>query len=80
MRVLDDILQRAKRLRREELSRLVGKLDEYLSLPSDEKRAHEKGPYARTLALSGAARSASADVSSHKGKHIADAYVSRRGA
>ena len=80
MRSLDDIFQRAKRLKREELSRLMGKLDEFLSATADEKRAPESGPYSRTLALSGAARSAAADVSSHKGKHLADAYASRRGA
>ena len=53
MRSLDDILEGAKRLKREELSRLVGKLDEHLSATADEKHAQEKDPYARTYRFPG---------------------------
>lgn len=79
MRDRDDILQRAKQLKRSELFRLIGQLDVYLS-SSDEKKTLRKGRplYAGTLALSGAARSAYSDVSTHKGKHLADIYASRR--
>jgi hypothetical protein len=77
MRTLDDILRRAKRLKRDELSVLVKQLDEHLSRANGH-RAAQKGPYARTLALSGTARSNSTDVSSHKGKYLAEAYAPRR--
>ena len=78
MRTLDEILRRAKRLKPDELSRLVSQLDELLLSDANGDRAAHRGPYRRTLALSGVARSESTDVSTHKGKHLARAYAARR--
>jgi hypothetical protein len=101
MRTLEDILRRAKRLKRDELSRLIKQLDEHLASAANGNRAATlKGPngrtspsraarprgtkklrrvsYARTLALSGTVHSGLTDVSSHKGKYLAEAYAARR--
>ena len=101
MRAVDDILRRAKRLKRGELSRLVKQLDAHLSATANGAQAERKGPhdrtralsrdarsgnrkkrpkvsYARSLALAGTAHSDYVDVSSHKGKHLAEVYAPRR--
>src|SRR5712692_10199700 len=75
---VDDILERVKRLKPEELLLLMEQLARFLTVMADEERALQKGPKKHTLALSGKARSASSDVSSRKSKHIADAYAPRQ--
>jgi hypothetical protein len=95
MRSVDDILRRAKRLKRGELSRLVKQLDEHLLSTANGDRAvpkrrarkeqarhtrsrkRSKPSYAHTLALAGTAHSGWTDVSSHKGKHLAEVYAPR---
>jgi hypothetical protein len=79
MKTEDELFEQAKRLKRAELLRLAHRLDEYASSLTVEGAVSEKGPYARTLALSGAGRGDSSDVSSNKGKHLAEAYAPRRG-
>ena len=54
MESADKMLERAKRLKPEELSELVARLDEYLSAPADEN-AKSACSYVRSLALSGTA-------------------------
>jgi hypothetical protein len=75
---VEDILEQMKRLKPEELLLLMEQLTRFLTVMADEKRPRQKGPKTRMLALSGKARSASADVSSRKGKHLADADASTR--
>ena len=95
MRSVDDILRRAKRLKRGELSRLVKQLDDHLLSTANGHRAvrkrrarkeqarytrsrkRSKPSYAHTLALAGTAHSGWTDVSSHKGKHLAEVYAPR---
>jgi hypothetical protein len=92
---VDDILRRAKRLKRGELSRLVKQLDDHLLSTANGHRAvrkrrarkeqarytrsrkRSKPSYAHTLALAGTAHSGWTDVSSHKGKHLAEVYAPR---
>ena len=77
MEPADKLFEKAKRLKPEELSRLVARLDEYLlSSPSDESSKGARA-YVRSLALSGTADADWTDVSSHKGRHLAEAYGSR---
>jgi hypothetical protein len=71
------LFEHAKRLKREELSELVMLLEEYLT--SVEKSSDGTRSYTRTLALSGTAHSDWRDVSSQKGKHLAEVYATRRG-
>ena len=101
MRTVDDILRRAKNLKRDELSRLIRKLDAHLSFivngrgeaskslqvhkPPRPRGARSSGAKERSktsseslLALSGIARSGVSDVSSNKGKYLAEAYMLRR--
>ena len=49
---LDDILRRAKRLGRHELSRLIKQLDEHLSSGANGHRVNRKRPNRRALTLS----------------------------
>ena len=77
MESADKLFEQAKRLKPEELSKLVSLLEEFLAsveLSSDKTRS-----YTRTLALSGTAQSDWSDVSSNKGKHLAEVYATRRG-
>ena len=97
-----DILRRAKRLSRTELSRLVKQLEAHLSATTNGTQSGTKATtnyalrrqrggrrlenankrtnvsYARSLALAGTAHSDYTDVSSHKGKHLAEVYAPRR--
>ena len=77
MESADKLFEQAKRLKPEELSRLVSRLEQFLAsveLSSDKARS-----YTRMLALSGTAHSDWSDVSSHKGKHLAEVYATRLG-
>ena len=77
MESADKLFEKAKRLKPEELSELVARLDEYLlSSASDESSKGERS-YAGSLALSGTADADWTDVSSHKGRHLAEVYGSR---
>jgi hypothetical protein len=73
----DKLFERAKRLKPEELSKLVVRLEEYLA--SFEESQAKPPLYSHTLALSGTAHSDWTDVSSHKRKHLAEVYAPKRG-
>lgn len=73
-----EILEQARRLKPDELSRLVAQLNEHLSSISAQNVCSRREPYSRTLALSGIAHADRSDVSSHKGKHLAEAYAARQ--
>jgi hypothetical protein len=77
MESADKLFERAKRLKPEELSELVARLDEYLSAPAEESTKSARS-YVRSLALSGTGDTDQTDVSSHKGRHLAEVYASRR--
>jgi hypothetical protein len=77
MESADKLFERAKRLKPEELSELVARLDEYLSAPAEESTKSARS-YARSLALSGTGDADRTDVSSHKGRHLAEVFASRR--
>jgi hypothetical protein len=78
MESADKLFEKAKRLKPEELSELVARLDEYLLLSSaSDESSKGARSYVRSLALSGTADADWTDVSSHKGRHLADAYGSR---
>ncbi len=77
MESADRLFELAKHLKPEELSRLVTLLEEHLA--SVEKSSDRTRSYARTLALFGTAHSDWSDVSSQKGKHLAEVYATRRG-
>jgi hypothetical protein len=78
MESADKLFERAKRLKPEELSELVARLDEYLSSSASDESSKSARSYARSLALSGAGDADWTDVSSHKGHHLAEVYASRR--
>ena len=72
------MFERAKRLKPEELSDLVARLDEYLSSAPADENAKSARSYVRSLALSGTGDADWIDVSSHKGRHLAEVNASRR--
>jgi hypothetical protein len=77
MESADKLFERAKRLKPEELSELVARLDEYQSAPAEERTKSARS-YVRSLALSGTGDADQTDVSSHRGRHLAEVYASRR--
>ncbi len=76
MESADKLFERAKRLKPEELSDLVARLDEYLSSSASDETSNIARSYTRSLALSGTADATWTDVSSHKGRHLAEVYGS----
>lgn len=78
MESADKLFERAKRLKPEELSDLVARLDEYLSSSPSDESSKSTQSYARSLALSGTGDADRSDVSSHKGRYLAEVYASRR--
>ena len=80
MSSVEDIFERAKLLKRAELSRLITRLDEYLAASERKKTSRKKRPlYAGTLSLSGTAQSDYTDVSTNKYKHLAEIYATKHG-
>jgi hypothetical protein len=75
MEASDKLFDQAKRLKPEQLSELVARIEEYLSLLGSKNGS--KCSYARSLALAGTADSSWTDVSSHKAKHLAQVYAKR---
>jgi hypothetical protein len=76
MQKVDKLFEQAKQLQPEELSKLVSLLEEHLA--SVELSSNKARSFARMLALSGIGRSDWSDVSSHKGKHLAEIYAPRQ--
>ena len=77
MESADKLFEKAKRLKPEELSELVARLDEYLLSSVSDHSSKGARSYARSLALSRTADADWTDVSSHKGRHLTEAYGSR---
>jgi len=77
METADKLFERAKHLKPEELLKLMVRLEEHLA--SIEESSDKSRSFARMLALSGIGHSDWSDVSSHKGKHLAEVYAPRRG-
>jgi hypothetical protein len=73
----DKLFEKAKRLKPEELSKLVARLDEYLSSSASDESSGGARSYARSLALSGTSDADWTDLSSHKGRHLSGVYASR---
>jgi hypothetical protein len=73
---VDELFEQAKCLQPEELSRLVLLLEEHLA--ANEGSSHKSRSFAQLLDLSGIGRSDWSDVSSHKGRHLAEVYAPRR--
>jgi hypothetical protein len=76
METADKLFEQAKRLKPEELLKLVVRLEEHLA--SMDETSDKSRSFARMLALSGIGHSDWSDVSSHKGKHLAEVYAPRR--
>jgi hypothetical protein len=79
METAEKLFERAKRLKAEDLSRLVALLERHLSSEGEAKFSPGEEHHAELLALSGIGDSDYTDVSSHKAKHLAQAYAPRRG-
>ena len=77
MESADKLFEKAKRLKPEELSQLVARLDEYLLSSALDESSKGARSYARSLTLSGTADADWTDVSLHKGRHLAEVYGSR---
>jgi hypothetical protein len=81
MRTAEEIIEQAKQLPLEERRRVLGALE--VSLDEEEEasttKAQLEGPYSRTLAAAGIGHSDFSDVSSNKGKHLAEAYGPKHG-
>ena len=73
----DKLFEQAKHLKLGELLKLMSLLEEHLA--SIEETSDQSRSFARMLALSGIGNSDWNDVSSHKGKHLAEVYAPRRG-
>jgi len=76
METADKLFEQAKLLKPEELSKLVVLLEEHVA--SMQEGSDKSRSFARLLALSGIGHSDWSDVSSHKGKHLAEVYAPRR--
>jgi hypothetical protein len=79
METAEKLFERAKRLNAGELARLLALLETYLSSEIDATRSSGEEHRPDVLALSGIGDSDYANVSSHKAKHLAQAYATRRG-
>ncbi len=79
METAEKLFERAKRLKAQELARLVALIESHLSSEIEAKVSRGEEHHAALLALSGIADSDYSDVSSHKAKHLAQAYGPRRG-
>lgn len=73
MRTVDEILKDAKQLSPQERRRLR---EELAKLDVAEEA---EGPYASLLALAGTGHTGFLDVSTSKGKHLAQTYAPKRG-
>ena len=77
VRKVDEILESAKRLSAKERQELLDRLEEAVEREQENGSGGQgaKGPYARTLAAAGIGHTDFPDVSSNKGKHLAEAYA-----
>jgi len=83
MEKLERMIEQARRLPAKDRRRLIAALNKSVGngrktmTPTrrPKKRRRGEGPYARSLALAGTARSDFSDVSSDKYKHLADIYA-----
>jgi hypothetical protein len=78
METADKLFERAKRLKAGELARLYALLESYLASEIDAPCSSSEEHRPDVLTLSGIGDSDYMDVSSHKAKHLARAYATRR--
>ena len=77
MRKVDEILEYVKRLSAKERQELLDRLEDAVDRGQGNGRSGQgaASPYARTLAAAGIGHTDFPDVSSKKGKHLAEAYA-----
>ncbi len=77
VRKVDEILEYVKRLSAKERQELLDRLEDAVDREQENGRVGQRarGPYARTLAAAGIGHTDFPDVSSNKGKHLAEAYA-----
>lgn len=77
VRRVDEILEYVKRLSAKERQELLDRLEDAVDREQENGRVGRPatGPYARTLAAAGIGHTDFPDVSSNKGKHLAEAYA-----
>jgi hypothetical protein len=78
METAEKLFEQAKQLNVKEVSRLIALLEAYLSA-GQETSSRQRSVKGGLLRLSGIADSDFNDVSSHKLRHLANAYAPRRG-
>jgi hypothetical protein len=80
MRRVDEILEHVKRLSSKERQELLDRLEDTVENEAENGCAKQPatGRYARTLAAIGIGHTEFPDVSSNKGKHLAEAYAPKR--
>jgi hypothetical protein len=80
MRTVDEILEHVKRLSSKERQELLDRLADTVESEAKNGRAEKPatGRYARTLAAIGIGHTEFPEVSSNKGKHLAEAYAPKR--
>ena len=79
METAEKLFERAKRLKTDELARLVALVESHLSSEIDAKFSSGGEHHAELLALSGIGDSDYTDVSLTRPKHLAQAYRSKAG-
>jgi hypothetical protein len=75
MNTVEAIIEQARQLSPQERWQLVKKLEALLV--EEPATQPDEGPYARSLALAGTARSDFTDVSADKYQHLAEAYTDK---
>lgn len=77
MQTVEEIIEQARRLSRQDRQRLIEKLEDLLGEEQGTAPVLPEGPYARSLALAGTVHTDYTDVSTDKYKHLAEAYADR---
>jgi len=81
MRTVEELLEQAKHLRPEDRRRLIAELEDSISdhteAPGEAQPKRSRG-LAMFIAMAGTAHSDLTDVSTNKGKHLAEIYAGKR--
>ncbi len=78
MRMVDDLLEQARRLPLQARRELRDRLDESLEEERPDEEKADEGPYASLLRSAGTAHSLAPDVARNKNKHLAEIYAGKR--
>lgn len=78
MRMVDELLEQAKKLPLKAQRELKDRLAESLEQRETTAESPEAGPYASLLSSAGSAHSTAPDVSRNKRKHLAEIYAPKR--